>query len=96
MLIHQVGPLGARPPTVKRTLSAMAHDDKISADVSGEVSDFFRWLASHQLCHRVKAQLSQSCNALIENRSEVIFHPNGCSSESHLGQQQRTGIAENG
>jgi len=74
----------------------MAYDNKISPDLPGEISDFFGWLTSHHLGHGVKAQLSQSCNALIENRSEVIFHPNGCSSESHLGQQQRTGIGENG
>ena len=44
-IVHQVGALGTGPPTVKRTLSAMAYDDKISPDVFGEVSDFFRWLA---------------------------------------------------
>ena len=28
-IIHQIGPLGARPPAVKRALSAMPHHNKI-------------------------------------------------------------------
>ena len=74
----------------------MANDNKISPDLPGEVSDFFGWLASYHLGHGVKAQLSQSCNAFIEYLPEVIFHLNGCPSESHFGQQQRTGVGENG
>jgi hypothetical protein len=36
----------------------MSYDDEVSPDLSGEISDFFGWLASHHLGHGVEAQPS--------------------------------------
>jgi hypothetical protein len=79
----------------KAFLAAMPHDDKISADLSGEFSYFLGWLAPHKFGYGVKTQLFQSRDAFIEYFPEAIFHLNGCPSESYLGQQQSAGI-ENG
>lgn len=65
----------------------MAHDNKISANFSGEISDFFGWLPPHHLGNGVKAELPQSGDAFIKYLSEAIFHVNRCANERHLGQQ---------
>jgi len=73
----------------------MPHDDKISADLSGEFSYFFGWLAPHEFGYGVKTQLLQSCDAFIEYFLEAIFHLSGYPSEGYLRQQESAGI-ENG
>ena len=93
-IIHQIGPLGARPPAVKRALSAMPHHNKIRPNLPSNVPNFFGGLASHQFRREIETQLPQSRDALVKYVREVIFHMNKCSSEARLGQQQRTGINE--
>jgi hypothetical protein len=93
-IIHQIGPLGARPPAVKRALSAMPHHNKIRPNLPSNVPNFFSGLASHQFRRGIETQLPQSRDALVKYVREVIFHMNKCSSEARLGQQKRTGINE--
>src|SRR6516165_2329096 len=93
-IVHQVGALWPRPPTIERTLSAMAHDDKVRADLLGELSDLFGRLASHQFCHGVKAQLFQPRDAFLQDLLEVFLHLSGGYSHRNLGQQQRSSLGE--
>ena len=81
--------------SLRGVVSAMADDDKIGPNLPREVADFFGGLASHQFGHRIEAQFPQSGNALIQYVHGIGFHPNRCSSERYLGEQQRTGIGKN-
>ena len=73
----------------------MSDDDNIGSNLPREVADFFGGLASHQFGHGIETQFPQSGNALIKYVDEIIFHPNRCSSERCLGEQQCTGIGKN-
>jgi hypothetical protein len=72
----------------------MAYDDKIGPDFLREVPDFSGGLTPHHLCDGIETWLLQPRYALVEYIHEVIFHPSGRSSESHLSQQKRTEIDE--
>ena len=72
----------------------MTHDDEVGSYLPCEISDFQSGLTSHQLRNRIKTQLFQPGNALVEYFREGFFYLNRGSGVGHIGQQRRTGFGE--
>ena len=55
----------------------MANNHKVGLNLPRVSANFFSGLTSHHLCDRIKSELFQSGNALIEHVREGVFHLNG-------------------